>query len=525
MYASATPLVYLLLLPTAGLPSAFIWTVIMLVNVKSSLNLLEFLNGDYLLGLLMKVNKADLNYIFLLYFFIYSICAYKHKSAWQVYLFMLGVTLHFIPLINDTYLLTNTKFLYSVINDLSLSNGVVIIHPILILINYSFTLTSVLLALCINSYCLLSCTPYKLYKGLINFKKFNFTNTRLIIVAIFLGAYWAHQELNWGGYWSWDLVELISLSLMSILTFLSHLVKLRFSVISGLLTLTILVLLFTLVRLGVVQSVHGFLPSQFNDLSFQNFLTTLPAVLVVILAYITYYRSIFIKKYTPFYYLSVKLSLMSYFLFLFITYPLIMVLITVLYGEIESSKHGVLLLMGVIIWTLLLVNRLSLMNLILPFQEGVIAALYLKFRTYNFFFKFYHFLILSLAYYFFYMSHNYSLSNTGDVNLINTKPFTKVSNLNLMYSLLLSDMLGYPTTLTSSSLDLNYSYTTLTKSKSNFIELIITQVHTTLLYDNFFIIDIFNFKSGWTTPLIIVSTVLCIILWLFNTKRRVRIYY
>lgn len=109
---------------------------------------------------------------------------------------MLGVTLHFIPLINDTYLLTNTKFLYLVINDLSLSNGVVIIHPILILINYSFTLTSVLLALCINSYRLLSCTPYKLYKGLINFKKFNFTNARLIIVAIFLGAYWAHQELN-----------------------------------------------------------------------------------------------------------------------------------------------------------------------------------------------------------------------------------------------------------------------------------------------------------------------------------------
>lgn len=81
MYASATPLVYLLLLPTAGLPSALIWTVIMLVNVKSSLNLLEFLNGDYLLGLLMKVNKADLNFIFLLYFFIYSMCAYKHKSA------------------------------------------------------------------------------------------------------------------------------------------------------------------------------------------------------------------------------------------------------------------------------------------------------------------------------------------------------------------------------------------------------------------------------------------------------------
>lgn len=525
MYASATPLAYLLLLPTVGLPSVFVWTVIMFVNIKSSLNLLEFLNGDYLLGLLMKVNKIDLNLIFLFYFYIYSTYAYKHKSILQLYVFLLGIILHLVPLINDAYLLTNTKFLYLIVNDLSLSNGAVIIHPILILINYSLILTSTTLAFCTNKHYLPDCMPLKLFKNLMSFKQFNFVNMRLIIVAVFLGAYWAHQELNWGGYWSWDLVELISLSLMSILVLLSHLVKLRFSVTSSLLVLTVVMLLFTLVRLGVVQSVHGFLPSQFNDLSFQNFLAILPVMLMVTLVYITYYKVIFIKKNIPLYYLSSKLSLMSYILCLFVAYPLLMVLVTVLYGEVESSKHGVLLLLGVVMWTMLLVSKLSLINLMLPLQEGVIISLYLKFRAYNFFFKFYHFLILLLLYYFFYISHNYSLSDIGDMVLVNTKPFVKVSNLNLVYSLSLGSMLGDVNNLTTQSLDLNYSYTAVSKSDSSFIELIVTQVYTTLFYDNFFIIDVFNFKSGWTTPLIIASIVLCIVLWFFNVKRKVRVYY
>lgn len=76
----------------------------------------------------------------------------------------------------------------------TLTNGFFLIHPIFIFLTYLISF-------------------FILFK-----KKKNLIMTHIIfsITAIFLGSWWANQELGWGGWWSWDFVEIINLLLVLI---------------------------------------------------------------------------------------------------------------------------------------------------------------------------------------------------------------------------------------------------------------------------------------------------------------------
>lgn len=44
----------------------------------------------------------------------------------------------------------------------------------------------------------------------------------LLLLTIFFGSWWAHQELNWGGYWNWDIIETSSLLFFVLLLIWIH---------------------------------------------------------------------------------------------------------------------------------------------------------------------------------------------------------------------------------------------------------------------------------------------------------------
>ena len=108
---------------------------------------------------------------------------------------------------------------------------------------------------------------YKLY-CLNNVSKNNTTRVFSLLCAILigvcLGSFWANQELNWGGFWSWDPVELISL-----LLFLWFLVQLHnknniiFNKSLSNIAITI-VLFYFVIRLGVVTTIHSFILSNLH---------------------------------------------------------------------------------------------------------------------------------------------------------------------------------------------------------------------------------------------------------------------
>ena len=145
--------------------------------------------------------------------------------------FLLYLTVFFKPL----------KFI-----NIPLSNTLFFIHPNLLLISVCF--------------CILK---------LINGKTTtNHLNLVLLMVSLTLGGYWALQELNWGGWWNWDSIEMYVLYITIMYLIYVH----KFSKILNFNKLQInfnifllgnFFLYFLLNRLGVTISVHRFVKSNF----------------------------------------------------------------------------------------------------------------------------------------------------------------------------------------------------------------------------------------------------------------------
>lgn len=86
----------------------------------------------------------------------------------------------------------------------------------------------------------------------------------LILCGVFLGGWWAYQELGWGGWWSWDPVEIINLVLLVLCLHASHSPGfLRATALSTTHNIFVLVLVLHLtVRFDLFNSVHSFLTAQ-----------------------------------------------------------------------------------------------------------------------------------------------------------------------------------------------------------------------------------------------------------------------
>lgn len=87
-----------------------------------------------------------------------------------------------------------------------------------------------------------------------------------LTAGIVLGAWWAYEELGWGGYWAWDPVENSSLMPWFIATALIHCYRYyshktpiaMWTVIMAILTFSLCVFGTFLTRYGLVSSVHAF---------------------------------------------------------------------------------------------------------------------------------------------------------------------------------------------------------------------------------------------------------------------------
>ncbi|MHC4293584.1 MAG: heme lyase CcmF/NrfE family subunit [Planctomycetota bacterium] len=87
-----------------------------------------------------------------------------------------------------------------------------------------------------------------------------------LTVGIVLGAWWAYEELGWGGYWAWDPVENSSLMPWLIATALLHCTRTykqgttiaTWAIILSLVTFSLCIFGTFLTRYGLVSSIHAF---------------------------------------------------------------------------------------------------------------------------------------------------------------------------------------------------------------------------------------------------------------------------
>lgn len=134
---------------------------------------------------------------------------------------------------------------------LTLWNGLVFIHPLLIAISFFFI------------FFLLRFFYFKFlkYKDFFFFlRRINYFFFLSIVGALILGALWAQQELNWGGWWSWDAVEVGCLYICIFAVQLQH----RGLCIKHLAPLFYFCIFFILgIRYNFFNSVHSFVASSF----------------------------------------------------------------------------------------------------------------------------------------------------------------------------------------------------------------------------------------------------------------------
>lgn len=134
----------------------------------------------------------------------------------------------------------------------TLTNGLFLIHPALITLTYvgSFIL-------------ILKKKKNNITKFLYFFNKnaINYIHVNLLFLfslnAIFLGSWWANQELGWGGWWSWDSVELVNLIMLVLILIKLHekSTSFTFSVLNPFL---IYIFFHFSVRYDLFNSIHTF---------------------------------------------------------------------------------------------------------------------------------------------------------------------------------------------------------------------------------------------------------------------------
>lgn len=165
----------------------------------------------------------------------------------SIYIFSSLILFYFvIPSFKSGFV---TQLLHSEPLNTALQNGFLNIHPPIIYIMYSYATVTLISAYHIRlTTKLFYTTTYKLHTWLI-----------VGMYGIILGAWWAAQELNWGGFWSWDPVEIVSIAVFVYLCYTLHTPKTLFSngpTFWDFILITLLV--YGIIRLGLVATIHSF---------------------------------------------------------------------------------------------------------------------------------------------------------------------------------------------------------------------------------------------------------------------------
>ena len=134
----------------------------------------------------------------------------------------------------------------------NLINGTMLIHPVILYTYYAVLLVVV---------CFFLKTFFK--KRCKNFTKKLKNNFlfKLVIISILLGCYWAEQELLWGGWWSWDFVEILAINLLLFQLYCIH-KNCDYKPTDGFFNIKymfcVLVCTIVFVRYNIINSIHNF---------------------------------------------------------------------------------------------------------------------------------------------------------------------------------------------------------------------------------------------------------------------------
>jgi hypothetical protein len=250
------------------------------------------------------LNSSSFNiYIIII---IYHITIGFLKKSLQKAFFLIIVFIFFSnSFIN--YTTSNPLFFQKNIN-IALLNGVLNIHPWLIYILYTYII-----------YILTDFSKKSNKKNIMSrvFWK-NFAKYIYFFIsssAILLGGYWAFQELSWGGWWNWDIVELISIYVFYII--ISYLHKKYYHLIflknfNYMIILSILSSIL-IIKFNTIPSIHSFIISGKYKIFVYKYFILYIFIYIYLLLFIKKSNKYFNKKY---YYININIIVIITIIFI-----------------------------------------------------------------------------------------------------------------------------------------------------------------------------------------------------------------
>lgn len=219
--------------------------------------------------------------------YLYLINKNSLKLSW-VATFLLLVYLHNYDLIQINkeyygyYFNTNNNL------NVNLLNGIMLIHPLVLYTYYGIYI----------SYIINICRYTKDVKIIV--KKTNiYTMVAMILMSILLGCWWAEQELSWGGWWSWDLVELIALNFFLLSLIVAHSSSKNTTkefFVSAKIYYVVFFSSLLFVRFNLINSIHNFLNSESqNQFLFYIHYTYVVYLIILLLLFICVNKYLFKK--------------------------------------------------------------------------------------------------------------------------------------------------------------------------------------------------------------------------------------
>ena len=251
----------------------------------------------------------------------------------------------------------------------TLTNGLLIIHPLMLYTFYGLVLYVYVLSASCNF-------GIKQASGFLSPYVSIFTKAPIYLsgsVALGLGSWWSYQELNWGGFWSWDLVEIFLL-----VTVIYTLLKQHVQIETCKNYWYVLLFFFNFslyvfsVRYNLINSIHNFI-SQAEFVYKITYLLVIYLLLSVVILYKSRGSQLFSLNSKVYYYPLLFLG------GLYVTLLIYVVFSYLAFYVFSSSPTTLIVAVPLVVntlWLAKLLPLLSLSSLILPLSDSLLWRLF-----------------------------------------------------------------------------------------------------------------------------------------------------
>jgi hypothetical protein len=322
-----------------------------------------------------KLNNPLFNALLLLCVLVYCITLFRifYKG---INLFYFVILVHLLLIyLNNNFFIVSSNLSFFKVSDISIKllNGLIMIHPMLLYIYYSLLIIYFAKTWFFRVY---------LYRNTQYLYFLTHNQTYLLgFASLFLGSWWSAQELNWGGFWSWDLVEIFLLIsvLFTIISVHSKITNSFFFFKLVFFFFNYIVYILS-VRFNLINSIHNFVISSAFFYKYTYIIVLVILSTSYLCKLLLFYRGVPLTHTTNYNRFILNIMYLVLVFYVFATYVYFFIFNQTSISLINAVPNIIIPFLGSY-----LIKHLNLLSTLLPIHEIlIISAILIIYKKYTF---------------------------------------------------------------------------------------------------------------------------------------------